>query len=113
MRAALFADESAHDAPRSAQMDERQGTLMRRLLDRLLATRARRDREEWLSLSWRAADEELHEIEKAIFRVPLAEPPPVSGAVVRRRHAPAGLRRHLRRPGSIARARGIQGQSAG
>ena len=94
-------------------MDERQGTMMRRLLDRLLATRARRDREEWLSPPWRAADKELHEIEKAIFRVPLADPSPAHGSGARARHAPIGLRRHLRRAGSIARARGIQGQSAG
>lgn len=94
-------------------MNERQGTLMRRLLDRLLATRARRDREEWLSASWRAADQELHEIERAIFRVPLDEPPSSRSAGVRLRHAPAGLHRHLRRAGSIARARGVQEQSAG
>lgn len=112
MRAALFADRSRHNAPRSARMDERQGTLMRRLLDRLLATRARRDREEWHSASWRAADTELHEIEKAIFRVPLDEPSPARGGARMGRHSPA-LRRHLRRAGSIARARGIQGQSAG
>jgi hypothetical protein len=114
MRAAPFADRSAHDAPRSAHMDERQGTIMRRLLDRLLATRARRDREEWLSVPWRAADTELHQIEKAIFRVPLDEPFPTRGGGARMgRHSPAGLRRHLRRGGSIARARGIEGQSAG
>jgi hypothetical protein len=94
-------------------MDERQGTMMRRLLDRLLATRARRDREEWLSPPWRAADKELHDIEKAIFRVPLDEPSSVRGAGARARHAPAGLRHHLRRTGSVARARGIQGQNAG
>jgi hypothetical protein len=93
-------------------MDERQGTLMRRLLDRLLATRARRDREEWLSAPWQAADKELHEIEKAIFRVPLDEPSRARGGGARSgRHS--RLRRHLRRAGSIARARGIQGQSAG
>lgn len=92
-------------------MDERQGTLMRRLLDRLLATRARRDREEWLSVPWQAADAELHEIEKAIFRVPLDEPAPTRGA--RARLATVGLGRHLRRAGSIARARGIEGHSAG
>lgn len=94
-------------------MDERQGTIMRRLLDRLLATRARRDREEWHSASWRAADKELHEIEKAIFRVPLDEPTNLSGAGARARHAHTGLRGHIRRAGSVARARGIEGQSAG
>jgi hypothetical protein len=94
-------------------MDDRQGTMMRRLLDRLLATRARRDREEWLSVPWRAADKELHEIEKAIFRVPLDEPSPARSGGARARHSSLGLRRHLRRTGSMARARGIQGQSAG
>jgi hypothetical protein len=94
-------------------MDDRQGTMMRRLLDRLLATRARRDREEWLSVPWRAADTELHEIEKAIFRVPLEEPSHDRGVGVRARHSHAGLRRHLRRAGSIVRARGIESQSAG
>jgi hypothetical protein len=86
---------------------------MERLLDRLLATRARRDREVRLSTPWRAADTELHEIERAIFRVPPDEPPPPAGRGARPRHAPAGLRRHLRRAASIARARGIQGQRAG
>jgi hypothetical protein len=86
---------------------------MRRLLDRLLATRARRDREEWLSEPWRAADKELHEIERAIFRVPLDEFSPARGGGARTRHSPMGLRRHLRRAGAIARARGIEGQSAG
>jgi hypothetical protein len=94
-------------------MNERQGTMMRRLLDRLLATRARRDREEWHSEPWQAADTELHEIEKAIFRVPLDEPAPARGGGARVRHSTAGLRRHLRRAGSIARARGIEGHSAG
>lgn len=94
-------------------MDERQGTTMRRLLDRLLATRARRDREDWLSEPWRAADKELHEIERAIFRVPLDELSPARGGGARRRHSPMGLRHHLRRAGAIARARGIEGQSAG
>jgi hypothetical protein len=93
-------------------MNERQGTMMRRLLNRLLATRARRDREEWHSEPWQAADTELHEIEKAIFRVPLEEPSPARGGGAHARHS-LGLRRHLRRAGSMARARGIEGQSAG
>jgi hypothetical protein len=94
-------------------MEDRQRTIMRRLLDRLMATRARRDREERLSASWRAADHELHEIEKAIFRVPLDEglPGPERGA--RPRHVPASWRRHLRRAAGAARARGIEGQRAG
>ena len=52
-------------------MRERDHTMLRRLLDRLLATRARRDREVRFSDSWRAADDELHAIERAIFRAPL------------------------------------------
>ena len=47
---------------------------IRRLLDRLLAARARRDREVRFSDRWRAADADMHELEVAIFRVPL-EPP--------------------------------------
>ena len=85
---------------------------MRRLLDRLLATRARRDREERLSPPWRAADEELHEIEHAIFRVPLEEDASGPGSRNRSRAAPAGLGRHLRRAAAIGRNRGIQGQRA-
>jgi hypothetical protein len=55
-------------------MPERDQTLLRRLLDRLLATRARRDREVRFSDSWQAADDELHAIEHAIFRAPLDPP---------------------------------------
>lgn len=94
-------------------MEDRQRTMMKRLLDRLLATRARRDREERDSPPWRAADTELHEIERAIFRVPLEEQLPSQDGVSRARPAPAGLRRHLRRAATIARTRGIQGQGAG
>jgi hypothetical protein len=47
---------------------------IRRLLDRLLAARARRDGEVRFSDRWRAADTDMHELEAAIFRVPL-EPP--------------------------------------
>jgi hypothetical protein len=53
--------------------DGEQGTI-RRLLDRLLAARARRDREVRFSDSWRAADHDMHELEAAIFRVPLDPP---------------------------------------
>jgi hypothetical protein len=94
-------------------MDDSQRTMMKRLLDRLLATRARRDREVRMSTPWQAADTELHEIEKAIFRVPLEESPPTSGRGARSRRATAGLRRHLRRATTIARTRGIEGQGAG
>jgi hypothetical protein len=47
---------------------------IRMLLDRLLAARARRDREERFSEPWRAADHDMHELETEIFRVP-PEPP--------------------------------------
>jgi hypothetical protein len=45
--------------------------MIRTLLDRLLAARARRDREQRFSERWRIADTEMHDIESAIFRVPL------------------------------------------
>jgi hypothetical protein len=54
-------------------MDERDKTLIRQLLDRLLNARARRDREVRFSDAWQAADVELHQIERAIFRAPLGE----------------------------------------
>lgn len=53
-------------------MNDRDPTLLKRLLDRLLVTRARRDREARFTDAWEAADSELHEIERAIFRAPLA-----------------------------------------
>jgi hypothetical protein len=93
-------------------MEDRQRNLMKRLLDRLLATRARRDREERDSPPWRAADTELHEIERAIFRVPPEEALPAPSAD-QSRAAPTGPRRRLRPAAPIARARGIQGHSAG
>jgi len=52
-------------------MHEREPTSMKRLLDRLLSVRARRDREQRFSDGWLAADAELHAIERAIFRVPI------------------------------------------
>jgi len=51
-----------------------QQVTIRRLLDRFLAARARRDREVRFSDPWRAADSDMHELEAAIFRMPL-EPP--------------------------------------
>lgn len=50
-------------------MPYREPTLIKRLLDRLLATRDRRDREIRFSEAWQAADAEMHSIERAIFRV--------------------------------------------
>ncbi|MFL5679782.1 MAG: hypothetical protein ACJ77B_04205 [Chloroflexota bacterium] len=52
-------------------MQDREPAMMKRLLDRLLAARTRREREERFSDAWRAADAEMHAIERAIFRVPL------------------------------------------
>jgi hypothetical protein len=52
-------------------MDEREPTRLKRLLDRFLAARARRDREVRLSDPWRAAEAELHAIERTIFRPPV------------------------------------------
>lgn len=94
-------------------MEDRQKTMMGRLLDRLLMTRARRDREERESPSWRAADKELHEIERAIFRLPLDEDVPAPGRGARLRHGPVGWGRHLRRAAWAARARAIGEQRAG
>jgi hypothetical protein len=54
------------------------------LLDRLLAARARRDREERFSEPWRAADHDMHELETAIFRVPFDPPRPVGNRGQRR-----------------------------
>jgi hypothetical protein len=48
--------------------------MIRTLLDRLLAARARRDREVRFSDPWRAADHDMHELEAAIFRIPLERP---------------------------------------
>ncbi|HVL54783.1 MAG TPA: hypothetical protein VM344_11055 [Vitreimonas sp.] len=51
-------------------MHEREPTIMKDLLERLLATRARRDCEARFSEPWQAADAEMHAIERQIFRVP-------------------------------------------
>jgi hypothetical protein len=55
-------------------MHDRDPNLLKRLLDRLLVTRARRDREARFTDAWEAADDELHEIERAIFRAPVETP---------------------------------------
>jgi hypothetical protein len=52
-------------------MHDRERKVMQRLLERLRAARSRRDREERFSEPWRAADAEMHVIERAIFRMPL------------------------------------------
>ena len=41
---------------------------IKRLLDRLLAARARRDAEPRWSARWKELDSELHAIERAVFR---------------------------------------------
>jgi hypothetical protein len=50
-------------------MDNRESKKIRGLLERLLAARARRDREVRFSEAWTAADTDMHAIERAIFRV--------------------------------------------
>jgi hypothetical protein len=52
-------------------MRDGQPAIIRALLDRLLAARARRDREVRFSEPWRAADGDMRELEDAIFHVPL------------------------------------------
>jgi len=73
-------------------MTDREPTILRKLLQRLLTARARRNREDRFSKPWHAADVELHEIERAIFRLP-AEPAPAphrgAGAPSRAAGAPA------------------------
>jgi hypothetical protein len=80
-------------------MTDREPTIIRRLLDRLLAARARRDREERFSEPWQAADTELRTIERAIFALPVERPPSrltQTGSLDRPRHG----RRELARFGS-------------
>jgi hypothetical protein len=49
-------------------MQDREPGRIKRLLDTLLAVRARRDAEPRWSERWHALDAELHRIERAIFR---------------------------------------------
>jgi hypothetical protein len=82
-------------------------TILKRLLRRLLATRARRDREQRHTGPWNAADAELHAIERAIFRLP-AEPlidGETAGLPRRRRHRRPGGRL-ARRPRRRTAGRG-------
>jgi hypothetical protein len=60
---------------------------IRTLLDRLLAARARRDREVRFSEPWRVADLDMHELETAIFRVPLEPTRGIGSRAARRRVA--------------------------
>jgi len=46
---------------------------IKRLLDRLLAARERRDAERRWSDRWLELDAEMHAIERAVFRMPLAD----------------------------------------
>ncbi len=46
---------------------------IRRLLDRLLVARERRDAERRWSDRWLALDAEMHAIERDVFRVPVEE----------------------------------------
>jgi hypothetical protein len=67
-------------------------TIIKRLLARLLATRARRDREERHTEPWNAADAELHAIERAIFRLPADPVTDGESDEPRRRHRRPGAR---------------------
>jgi hypothetical protein len=58
---------------------------IRTLLDRLLAARARRDREVRFSAPWRAADNVMRELEVAIFRLPLERPRRITNGPLRGR----------------------------
>jgi hypothetical protein len=49
---------------------------IRRLLDRLLAVRARRDAEPRWSDRWRQFDAELHAVEREVFRAPVDDDAP-------------------------------------
>jgi hypothetical protein len=72
-------------------MREGQPATIRSLLDRLLAARARRDREVRFSEPWRAADSAMREIEVAIFRVPIEPPRPLRRTGPRRARGPQAL----------------------
>lgn len=57
----------------TAPMLDPESARIRRLLDRLLSARARRDAEPRWSDRWRALDAELHAIERAVFRAPIED----------------------------------------
>jgi hypothetical protein len=77
-------------------MHDREPVIMQRLLDRLVAARRRRDREERYSAAWHQADAEMHAIERAIFRVPVEHPAPAPN---RPPEAPTPLARRARERG--------------
>jgi hypothetical protein len=85
-------------------MHDREPNEIKRLLERLLAARARRDREERFSEPWRAADAEMHAIERAIFRVPVDAPAEERGAPAGGRSEPTPFHRHSRSSGAEMRA---------
>ena len=51
-------------------MHDREPAILKRLLDHLHEVRSRRDAEPRFSDAWRAADTEMHDIERTIFRSP-------------------------------------------
>lgn len=84
-------------------MHDREPAILKRLLDRLHEARSRRDAEPRFSDAWRAADTEMHDIERTIFRSPFdiaSEPEPVAvGELprIRRRNAsPAATSEYAR-----------------
>ena len=54
----------------TARTSDAEPMRIKRLLDRLLAARARRDAEPRWSARWRELDRELHALERAVFRTP-------------------------------------------
>jgi hypothetical protein len=54
-------------------MSEPDWARIKRLIDRLLATRDQRDAEPRWSERWRALDDDLHQIERAVFRLTESE----------------------------------------
>ncbi len=77
-------------------MHDREPTIMNRLLERLLAARARRDHEERFSDAWQAADLEMHAIERAIFRVPVESPHALERPAGSEAPAPTWIHEHGR-----------------
>ena len=57
----------------TARMHEMEPARIKRLLDRLLTARARRDAEPRWSERWRELDAELHAIERSVFHTPVED----------------------------------------
>ena len=57
----------------TARMHELEPLRIKRLLDRMLTARARRDAEPRWSARWHELDAELHRIERAVFHAPIED----------------------------------------